>query len=157
MITFVVDVPVPSMGATVSEVLIVSLKTEVGQRVKKGQKIAELESDKSLFDYEAPADGLVVSLPIKPGEALKPGAIFVTLETSDESLRHLESKIVLASDSVPLPAVASSVESSWTPKARKLAKEACVNPAEMVGLRATGPGGRVSGDDVSRWLASRKS
>ena len=63
MATFIIDVPVPSMGATVSELIVVSLKTKPGDRVAKGQKIAELESDKSIFEYEAPADGTVLALP----------------------------------------------------------------------------------------------
>ena len=55
MASFTIDVPVPSMGATVSELTVLNLKTKPGDHVTKGQKIAELESDKSIFEYEAPA------------------------------------------------------------------------------------------------------
>lgn len=155
MSTFIIDIPVPSMGATVSELTVITLKTQPGARVTKGQKIAELESDKSIFEYEAPADGTVLALPVKPGEVLQPGALFLRLETSDVSLRHLESKggAVAAAPVAAKPAAALV----WTPRATKLAQEAGVDPATMTGLEATGPGGRVSGDDVTRWLANRKS
>jgi pyruvate/2-oxoglutarate dehydrogenase complex dihydrolipoamide acyltransferase (E2) component len=156
MASFIIDVPVPSMGATVSELTVISLKTKPGDRVVKGQKIAELESDKSVFEYEAPADGVVVALPVKPGDVLQPGALFLRLETEDASLRHLESKVADA----PLAAVASAKPAAvlvWTPRATKLAQEAGLDPAKLTDIAATGPGGRVSGDDVAAYLAARKS
>ncbi len=154
MATFIIDVPVPSMGATVSELTVVSLKTQPGARVTKGQKIAELESDKSIFDYEAPADGVVLALPVTAGQVLVPGALFLQLETEDASLRHLEAKGgVVAAAVVAKPAAALV----WTPRATKLAQEAGLDPATITDIEATGPGGRVSGDDVTRLLAKRKA
>jgi pyruvate/2-oxoglutarate dehydrogenase complex dihydrolipoamide acyltransferase (E2) component len=44
----------------------------------------------------------------------------------------------------------------WTPRATKLAQEAGLDPATITGIEATGPGNRVSGDDVQRYLAARK-
>jgi hypothetical protein len=38
-----------------------------------------------------------------------------------------------------------------------MAQEAGLDPATITGIEATGPGGRVSGDDVTRYLAARKS
>ncbi len=169
MATFIIDVPVPSMGATVSELTVVSLKTKPGDRVVKGQKIAELESDKSIFEYEAPADGLVIALPVKPGEVLQSGALFLRLETEDASLKHLESKAgagaVTASAVAAKPAAAlvwtppslRRLKRRWTPRATKLAQEAGLDPAKLTDIGATGPGGRVSGDDVTAYLAARKS
>lgn len=155
MANFIIDVPVPSMGATVSELTVISLKTKPGDRVAKGQKIAELESDKSVFDYEAPADGTVVELPAKAGEILQPGALFIRLETEDASLRHLESKAGAAIPAAPA-AVKTASALIWTPRATKLLQEAGLDPAKITEIEATGPGGRVSGDDVTRFLAARK-
>jgi pyruvate/2-oxoglutarate dehydrogenase complex dihydrolipoamide acyltransferase (E2) component len=158
METFIIDVPVPSMGATVSELTVVSLKTKSGERVKKGQRIAELESDKSVFDYEAPADGTVLALPAKPGEVLQPGALFLRLETSDITLRHLESKgngTSVAAAPVATPKAGAKL--IWTPRATKLAQEAGLDPATIIDIEATGPGGRVSGDDVASYLAKHKA
>ena len=155
MASFIIDVPVPSMGATVNELTIISLKTKPGDRVTKGQKIAELESDKSVFDYEAPADGTIVALPVKAGDVLQTGILFMRLETDDASLKHLESKggAVAAASTAAKPAAALV----WTPRATKLAQEAGLDPATLIDISATGPGGRVSGDDVTTYLAARKS
>jgi pyruvate/2-oxoglutarate dehydrogenase complex dihydrolipoamide acyltransferase (E2) component len=157
MANFIIDVPVPSMGATVNELTIISLKTKPGDRVAKGQKIAELESDKSVFDYEAPADGTIVALPVKAGEVLQTGMLFMRLETADASLKHLESKggaVAATAAAAPAKPAAALV---WTPRATKLAHEAGLDPAKLTDIAATGPGGRVSGDDVTSYLAARKS
>ena len=89
-------------------------------------------------------------------DVLQSGALFLRLETADASLRHLESKgdTAIATGAAPAKPAAALV---WTPRAIKLAQEAGLDPATISGLEATGPGGRVSGDDVTRYLATRKS
>lgn len=156
METFLIDVPMPSMGATVNELTVVSLKTSVGDRVTKGQRLAELESDKSIFEFESPCDGVVRGILVKAGDVKPSGEPFLQIETADDSLRHLTSKSGVAAASAAAPAKPAAAL-IWTPRATKLAQEAGLDPATLVGIEATGPGGRVSGDDVTRYLASRKS
>jgi pyruvate/2-oxoglutarate dehydrogenase complex dihydrolipoamide acyltransferase (E2) component len=156
MDTFLIDVPMPSMGATVNELTVVTLKIQPGARVAKGQKLGELESDKSIFEFESPCDGTVRSILVHPGEARPSGAIFLQIETSDTSLEHLRSKSGLMAAPAPAPAAAAAAH-VWTPRATKLAQEAGLDPAKMTDIEATGPGGRVSGDDVTRYIEKRKS
>jgi pyruvate/2-oxoglutarate dehydrogenase complex dihydrolipoamide acyltransferase (E2) component len=146
----------PSMGATVNELTVVSLKVAPGATVTKGQKLAELESDKSIFEFESPCNGTVRAILARPGEAKPSGATFLQLETEDVSLKHLEAK-GRASSSSPSPAPQASGLLIWTPRATKLAQEAGLDPAKLTDISATGPGGRVSGDDVTNYLAKRKS
>lgn len=144
------------MGATVNELTIIALKIQPGDRIAKGQKIAELESDKSVFEFEAPCDGVVKAVNGKAGDVLASGAPFLQLETADVSLKHLESKAAKpageAAASAPKPAALV-----WTPRALKLAQEAGLDHTQVTDIEATGPGNRVSGDDVTRYLAARKS
>ena len=157
MANFLIDVPVPSMGATVNELTVIALRTRPGERVAKGQKLAELESDKSVFDYEAPADGTVIALPVKPGDVLATGALFMRFETADLALKHLETKGGAIAPPAPSAAPQPAAALVWTPRATKLAQEAGLAPATLTGIAATGPGGRVSGDDVAAYLAARKA
>ncbi len=158
METFLIDVPIPSMGATVNELTVISLKSKPGDRITKGQHIAELESDKSVFEFEAPCDGTLRAILVNAGDVKPAGAPFLQIETSDDSLRHLAAKggaAPAASEPAAAPKPAAAV--IWTPRATKMAQEAGLDPATIVGIQATGPGGRVSGDDVTRYLATRKS
>jgi len=180
METFLIDVPVPSMGATVSELTVIDLAVTSGMAVTKGQKLAELESDKSVFEFESPCDGTVREIVGRAGDILSSGAPFLRIETTDQSLRHLEAKalngVVHAPGTKPaspdtraaLPPVtaATAVHASpapsaapvkpagiqWTPRASKLAVEAGLDPATITDIQATGPGGRVSGDDVTLYI-----
>ena len=122
----------------------------------KGQKIGELESDKSIFDFEAPCDGLVRSILIHPGEARPSGTVFLQIETADASLAHLRSKSGLVAPPPPPAAAPASASAVWTPRAIKLAQEAGLDPAKVTDIAATGPGGRVSGDDVAHYLERRR-
>ncbi len=143
------------MGATVHELTVVSIRVQAGNPVTRGQKVAELESDKSVFEFESPCDGTLRAVLASPGALLPSGAPFLRIETTDASLRHLEAKTPAASPA-PAPA-AGSAPLVWTPRAIKLATEAGLDPTRVTDIEATGPGHRVSGDDFTRYLAKRKA
>ena len=190
MEAFLIDLPVPSMGATVNELTVIDLLVTPGARIVKGQKLAELESDKSVFDFESPCDGTVVAVQGRAGDILPSGAPFLRIETAEESLKHLEVKetgirsqepvkasgqamsatassaaavanpvtaVQMAAASIRPTSGSSAPQTTiqWTPRATKLAREAGVDPATIRDISATGPGGRVSGDDVAKYLAAR--
>ncbi len=92
MENFLIDVPIPSMGATVSELTVIDIKVVPGARIAKGEKIAELESDKSVFEFEAPCDGTIDTVQARAGDILPSGAPFLRILTADISLKNLEVK-----------------------------------------------------------------
>ena len=102
MNTYLIDVPIPSMGATVSELTVIDIKVAAGARIAKGDKIAELESDKSVFEFEAPCDGVVELVQARAGDILPSGSPFLRISTADISLKNLQVKA-----SVALPLVAA--------------------------------------------------
>jgi 3-oxoacyl-(acyl-carrier-protein) synthase III len=170
---YLIAVPTPSMGATVNELTVIDIKVATGDELKKGAIIAELESDKSVFEYEAPCDGVLRQLQVRPGDIIEAGGPFLVIETTDESLRHLAVNTVPVRTPAPVsapptqavapaapaprpsPAAPSGGGLQWTPRALKLWRDAGWDEAAAAGITATGPGGRVSGDDVERFLASR--
>jgi len=178
METYLIDVPIPSMGATVNELTVIDIMVAEGDRFAKGDKIVELESDKSVFEYEAPCDGVLREMRVRAGDIVPSGSPFMQIETKDDSLRHLASGEnsknfndgVAALPTVPsaqpapeavavsAPVVLTPVAAralKWTPRATKMAQEAGVDPAAVGDIVATGPAGRVSGDDVIAYLATK--
>tara|TARA_Y100000588_G_C14278188_1_gene935524 strand:+ start:4086 stop:5648 length:1563 start_codon:yes stop_codon:yes gene_type:complete len=179
MDTFVAQIPIPSMGATVHELTLIDLDIEPGDSVEKGQKCAEFESDKSAFDFEVPCSGTIQKILVRAGDIVDANSPFFWIETDDASQKHLEvsgqegngSNPVQATKAspaaftaidsqpaparVPLKSGASMGGLKWTPKAIRIVKEAGLDPEIISGIKATGPGGRVSGDDVSSFLADR--
>lgn len=188
MEAFLIDLPVPSMGATVNELTVIDLLIAPGVRIAKGQKLAELESDKSVFDFESPCDGTVVAVQGRAGDILPSGAPFLRIETAEGSLKHLQVKetgergqeraetgaskpetgksgaepalqVAVSAAQTQAAAAQSGVRAQqsaiqWTPRATKLVREAGLDPATVLDIPATGPGGRVSGDDVAKYLAA---
>ncbi|MBM3873229.1 MAG: beta-ketoacyl-ACP synthase 3 [Verrucomicrobia bacterium] len=203
MSSFLIDVPMPSMGATVNELTVIDLKISPGSPVRKGQIIAELESDKSVFEYESPCDGEIVAVRCRAGDIVPSAGPFLRIRTTDASLQHLEAaaggaepapgpasgstagksptlpaagsggtavaagsavaasvaETVLPKVALAAPAVPARVGTgpAWTPRAVKLAQEAGLDPATLTDVPATGPGGRVSGDDFAQYLQRRGS
>jgi pyruvate/2-oxoglutarate dehydrogenase complex dihydrolipoamide acyltransferase (E2) component len=163
MSSFIIDVPMPSMGATVSELTIINIAVAAGTKVSKGQKLAELESDKSAFDFESPAEGTILEVHGNKGEVKSSGQTLFRMETADQSLQHLaiataQHDAQAATPAAPgaAPSMAGGKSLVWTPRAIKMAQEAGLDHAKITDIEATGPGGRVSGDDVTKYLASRK-
>lgn len=173
--SFQIDVPIPSMGATVNEMTLIDLEIEPGQEVAKGEKLAELESDKSVFDFEAPCAGVIRRIFCRAGDILGVGTPFVRIETEDTAVAHLtvdaseEPQSVAIEKSVaPVPSqvmqeltLAPSTASSaaapsqaskrgvqWTPRAKKLALQRGLDPENITDIVGSGPGGRVTGDDL---------
>ncbi len=154
MSTFIIDVPMPAMGATVSELTIINIVVAPGAAVTKGQKLAELESDKSAFDFECPADGTILEIKGAKGDVKRSGEALFRMSTADATQKHLE----VAGAAAPAAGAAAAPAKAlvWTPRAIKMAQEAGLDHATITGIEATGPGGRVSGDDVAKYLAGRK-
>jgi 3-oxoacyl-(acyl-carrier-protein) synthase III len=173
METFLIDIPVPSMGATVSELTVIDLKITPGARLAKGEKIAELESDKSVFEFEAPCEGTLERAHCRAGDIVPAGAPFLRVRTADTSLRHLAINAAAPVAPAPIAAALPPVTQAptplaaaappagraalWTPRAQKVARDAGLDPAALTDLVGTGPGGRISGDDVAAYLARRAS
>jgi 3-oxoacyl-(acyl-carrier-protein) synthase III len=175
--TFFIDVPIPSMGATVNELTIIDVMVSPGDRFAKGDKIAELESDKSVFEFEAPCNGVLNAMQVRAGDIVPSGSPFMRIETDDISLKHLESKgaevpaavpsapaakappapVSAAAPVAPPAAAVASAGLKWTPRAVKLIRDAGLDPATITDIDTTGPADRVSGDDVARYLAAQHS
>src|SRR5260370_26576886 len=67
------DVNMPKLSDTMEEGTIVEWKKQSGDPVKKGEVIAEVESDKATFDLESESDG-VLDIIVPQGVPAKIGA-----------------------------------------------------------------------------------
>lgn len=73
------SVKVPQLGK-VDEVTLVEWKVEPGTRVTEGLEVAEVETMKTSFSVEAPADGIVKELSLQEGDKAKIGEAIARLE-----------------------------------------------------------------------------
>jgi pyruvate dehydrogenase E2 component (dihydrolipoamide acetyltransferase) len=156
------EVRLPQLGQTMEEGTIVSCMVKVGDEVKKGDVIFEIETDKATLEMESPTDGFVKHILAEEGETLTVGQPLLVLGDKDEEVEQsfvdsLKARppAAGAGPAAPIgppaqPEVqptepAAKVKAS--PRAKKLASEMGVNLATVIG---TGPAGRITEQDVKK-------
>jgi pyruvate dehydrogenase E2 component (dihydrolipoamide acetyltransferase) len=105
------DVNMPKLSDTMEEGTIVEWKKKSGDPVKKGEVIAEVESDKATFDLESEADG-VLDIIVQQGVPAKIGAPIARIGAAGEAP---------AAKPAPKEAAPKEPAKSETPKAEPAA------------------------------------
>jgi 3-oxoacyl-[acyl-carrier-protein] synthase III len=83
---FQIAVYLPSQAAADTEATITRWNITEGESFSKGQILAEIESAKTSFDFEAPCGGTIVKLRVLEGETVSFDAPVMDIETEDESM-----------------------------------------------------------------------
>ena len=158
------ELKMPKYGLQQDEGTVVQWQKKEGDRVEKGDILCELETDKALFDFEAPSDGYLRKILCGDGQTVPVLSLIAILtQTADEPFDIADSTpetdepgpspdpAPMAGKIAPSPA-GGHVRKS--PAARKLARELGIDLATVTG---TGPEGRITRDDVERTAASTTS
>ncbi len=135
-----IELKVPSVGESITEVEIGSwLKTE-GATVTKDESVAVIETEKATVELPAPETGTLVKILKQQGETAKVGETIAHLEVGKSEPR-------VATNPAPPPKVEKSptAPARATPLAKHVLAEHDLRVNEVP---ATGPGGRVSKADV---------
>ncbi len=126
------DFIMPSLGADMTAGILVAWRVEAGDRVKHGDIIAEVETEKGLFEIEVFDDGVVDRLLVQPGPDKVPvGTVLATIAD----------KMAVATEPVSEPGERLRV----SPAARKLAAERHI---DLNRLEGTGPQGSLCLADI---------
>lgn len=158
-----VDIILPSMSAGMEDAVIARWLVAVGDRVAKGQALAEVETDKATMELEAEADGIVGSLAVDDGKRADVGQVIAVLLAEGESLPQGGVASAPAAAAVPVPTpVSPAAPAAGTndagerkhlasPVARRMAAAAGL---DLSGLTGSGPKGRIVKLDVARLIAA---
>lgn len=138
----------PKFDMMMEEGTIVRWLRAEGDAVREGEPVVEVMTDKVNMEVEAPASGLLAAIRAQEGERVPVTGIIAYVVQPGESVPTGP-----ATQPPAAPAAgAAGVSTGATPIARRLAKEAGL---EISALRGTGPGGRVTDEDVRRALAEQ--
>ena len=69
------EITMPKLSDTMTEGRLISWKKSVGEKVERGEIIAEVETDKATMELEAFASGVLLEVRIKPGETAPVGTV----------------------------------------------------------------------------------
>lgn len=82
-------VRMPKMSDTMTEGVIAKWHKKVGDSVKSGELVAEIETDKATMDYESFNDGVVLHLGAKEGEAVNVNGVLAIVGKKGEDFKSL--------------------------------------------------------------------
>jgi pyruvate dehydrogenase E2 component (dihydrolipoamide acetyltransferase) len=168
------EILMPQLGETVAEGKITTWFKAIGDAVRPGDNLFEIETDKTSMEVPATTAGVLQEIRVNAGEVAPVGAIVAVLSGAAGAATRPSAAagapIVLPGASIPAPPVkldpfreVRTPERNWgpaklpggavvTPLARRLAGEAGIDLSRIV---PSGPHGRIVARDVQTALAAR--
>lgn len=153
-----INVTVPGMGESVTEAVLLRWLKNDGESVKIDEPLCELETDKANVDLPAPAAG-VLRRAKEPGETVHVGEVIGRVDEGGNGTAPAAKPPAATASAVPSPSVSSSSPSpseskpeDFSPAVRRVIGETGVDPSKVSG---TGPGGRITKEDVETYAAKQ--
>ncbi|SRR5579871_70151 len=177
-----IDIVVPTLSESVLQARIARWLKRAGAAVQVGEAVAELETEKVNFEVGAEVAGTLARIDRREGEDVRPGDVIGAIDetavapaaagpaavaghavterasgaAAESHPPEAPSERAASSDrerpaaaATPTPPVSQSGKPPLTPIARRLVAEHGIDAAALVG---TGPGGRVTKEDVEHYL-----
>jgi pyruvate dehydrogenase E2 component (dihydrolipoamide acetyltransferase) len=159
-------IKMPALSPTMEEGTLAKWLVKVGDTVKSGDIMAEIETDKATMEFEAVDEGTITSIDIAAGsEGVKVGTVIATIATEDEDSAAPAPKADAKPAPAPTPATAKAAPAAApvaaapataapapkgdrviaSPLAKRIAADKGVDLAAVSG---TGPNGRIVRADV---------
>jgi pyruvate dehydrogenase E2 component (dihydrolipoamide acetyltransferase) len=159
------DITMPKLGADMTAGTLVCWRKQPGDTVKRGDIIAEVETDKGVIEVEAFISGVVEKLLARPDDRVPVGTVLAVIREDG-----VPSAAAVTDRPSPLPATRPAARTAVTPaasrvaatipetgrlrispSARVLAEKLGVDPARIQG---TGRDGAITREDIERAAAA---
>lgn len=158
-----IEFQMPSLGADMEAGTLVEWRKKPGDIVKRGDIIAEVETQKGLIEIEVFDEGVISDLLIKEGTKVPVGTLMalinpseITLETKKETIPEKPVvKIQPTEEKIIEKTVAEKFEERHI-KASPLAKRiAAENNIDLSQIQGTGEDGAITKDDVENAISQK--
>ena len=155
-----VDIKVPELGESVVEATVIRWFKSVGDPIKIGDALVELETEKANFEVAAEKQGVLASIVKGDDEDVEVGDVIGVIEegaaaesegAAEPEAEHEEVKIEVT-EVVEEPK--DTQGERVTPVARRIAEE---HGVDINLVKGTGHGERVTKEDVENYIASQSS
>ena len=140
----------PDLGEGIHEGEVIAVLVSVGDEVKEGDLIIEVETDKAAVEIPSPFTGKVKEIRVKPDDVVTVGQVLITF-IDGEGAGPATAKMPVgpATEAVSQPPAGREQEPvPASPATRRLARELGVDLRQVP---PTGPGGRVTHQDVQNF------
>src|SRR5678810_1193976 len=87
-----VEITMPQQSDTMTEGTVIKWLKKEGEKVKAGEVIAEIETDKATMEMEAFESGTLAAVLVKEGQKAPVGAAIAVLATGKETVEDVKKK-----------------------------------------------------------------
>jgi pyruvate dehydrogenase E2 component (dihydrolipoamide acetyltransferase) len=167
-----VNVPIPKLGMSMTRATLIEWKAKEGDWIEKGSVVLTIETEKTGWDITAEASGflhILVEEGVEVPVSKVVGLIAETKEELDALRKELPREMFTAVVEVKeaSPAVVTQIATGAitgtganvgeririSPVARKMAEEHMIDILKVMG---TGPGGRITKEDIEKAIEEKK-
>ncbi len=151
----------PRLGEGVDEINIIKWLKREGDAVEEYEPLVEIETDKVITEVPSPAKGVVLQILVPENSTVHVGTLLAWIGQPGEALEgeptaaaQLAAPASVAAEAAESGAAAPAQRLSGfiSPVVRKLAAE---HNVDLTQVQGTGLGGRITREDVERYLAAR--
>lgn len=149
-----IEVKMPRLSDTMEQGTVVRWAVKPGQKVKSGDVIADIETDKATMELQTFDDGTVADLAVAEGSTVKVGTIIMKLAEAGESVEAAKS----AASSSPAPAAKAAAAGTATGSSKATAVAAPTDRTNLAGATGSSNGshGSSNGERVFASPLARK-
>jgi 2-oxoglutarate dehydrogenase E2 component (dihydrolipoamide succinyltransferase) len=141
------NVDIPALGESVREAVLIKWHKTDGESVAKDEPLCELETDKANVDVPSPAAGVFRKVKDE-GATVLIGETVARIDDAGSASAGNGSVAAQPATAVTASAPAAATE-DLSPSVRRMTEENKLDPAAIA---ATGPGGRITKEDVIKHL-----
>ena len=110
-----VEVKVPQLSESVAEATLLSWNVKVGEAVKQGQNLIDIETDKVMMELPAPGNGVLAEIVRDAGSVVKSGELIAVIDT--EAAATAAAPATTAQPAATAPAAHASGNGAAAPQA----------------------------------------
>lgn len=141
-----VEIKVPVLPESVADATIATWHVQPGEAVSRDQNLVDIETDKVVLEVVAPADGSLSEILAQEGDTVNAEQVIANFQAGAAPA---------ASKETSAPADSSEGDSdALSPSVRRLLAE---KGLDANNIKGTGKGGRVTKEDVEKYLQSGSS
>jgi len=136
----------PDLGEGLTEGEVARWLVSEGQEIAEDDPLVEIQTDKATVEIPSPYAGTVLKILVAEGEVAPVGTVLVFVGGPDETLPEVATPSTKAQGATSTgPTHGDGAKVQATPLVRRIADELGV---ELAAVTGTGPGGRITEDDV---------
>ena len=168
------ELKLPKMGESVAEATITNWLKKVGEKIEVDEAVLEIATDKVDSEIPSEVSGVLSEILFNVDDIVKVGQTIAIIETEGvvsespiqespkeeivtEAVAAVQETIETAINTVTAPSNFSDSDKFFSPLVKNIAKQEGISISELESISGSGKEGRVTKEDILKFVESRKS